>query len=156
MLSKFAMTSVVVLSVVFVGSCGSGATGNSSSSANKPVSSNTTSAGNSAPAPSARKADITATAEDLAKEYKADSKSVDKYKDKVVEVRGKFNRSSGSAEAPEVQFETGSDVFVTCRLSPSAFQAAAKFQKGDDIKMTGIGYPYTISGPIFKDCEIAQ
>ncbi|MDM7923520.1 MAG: hypothetical protein QUS14_14575 [Pyrinomonadaceae bacterium] len=156
MLSKFLMVSAVVVSVVFFVSCGSTGPNNNSSSANKPGSSNASSTANAAPAASVRKAEITATAEELAKEYKADSKSVDKYKEKVVEVRGKFNRSSGSAEAPEVQFETGNDVFVTCRLSPSAFQAAAKFEKGQDIRMTGIGYPYTISGPIFKDCEIAQ
>jgi hypothetical protein len=149
------MVFVGLMSLALVGSCGSATTGNNSSTANKP-SSNATSTANAAPPASARTAEFKMTAEALAKEYSADSKSVDKYKDKVVEVSGKFNRSSGSVDAPEVQFETGSGVFVTCRLSPSAFQAAAKFEKGQDIKLTGIGYPYTISGPIFKDCEIAQ
>ncbi len=151
--------------MVFVGltslaldvSCGSATTGNNSSSANKPTSNASSSTANAAAPASARTAEFKMTAEALAKEYKADSNSKEKYKDKIVEISGKFSRSAGSVDVPEVKFETGdTGVDVTCRLSPSAFQAAAKFQKGQDIKLTGKGNPVTIIGPIFNDCEIAQ
>ena len=109
-----------------------------------------------APAPP-RKADITTTAETLYKEYKSDPKTMEKYKGKIVEISGKFSRTSGSANSPEVVFDTGDPgLWVTCRLNASAFQAAAKLEKGQAIKMSGIGDPASIIGPLFKDCEMSQ
>jgi hypothetical protein len=81
---------------------------------------------------------------------------MDKYKDKVVEISGKFSRNAGSEDALEVKFDAGEPTLeVTCRINASAVQAAAKFQKGQEIKMTGIGDPYGITGPLFKDCQVA-
>lgn len=155
------MSIVGIASLAFAWSCSTTTTTTNTNSAKAPASNssnatNSSASSSAAPATSAKKADIKATAEDLAKEYKADPKSAEKYKDKVVEITGKFNRSSGTTENPEVQFETGSSVWVTCVLSPSAYQAAAKFEKGQEVKLVGTTDPYSITGPRFKNCEIAQ
>ena len=137
-------------------SCGAPATNNSARPANNSTVANATTATTpAAAAPTARKAEMTTTADALYKEYKADSKSMEKYKGKVVEISGKFSGTSGSGDAIDVKFDTGDPaLWVTCRINPSAVQAAAKLQKGQDIKMTGIGDPMSIIGPLFKDCQM--
>jgi maltose-binding protein MalE len=126
-------TSLTVLALICLSSCGS--------SSSNTASVNT---GNNA-----------STAQAMAKDYAADSKSSAKYDGKAVEISGKFERSSGSIEEPELKFETGNSVQVTCKVSKSAIQAVAKFEKGQEIKMIGIGDPITIIGPMFKECEVA-
>lgn len=139
---------LAALSLVSASSCGSSA-GNTTIANSGP-------AGDSAktstkPVP---KADISAKAVDLAKEYDADGKSVQKYSGKNVEISGKFARSAGTAEAPEVKFDTAGGASVTCVLDPSAYQTAAKFQAGQEIKLVGVGDPVTIIGPKFKNCQV--
>ena len=159
MIRKVLICLLGVRGLVFSWSCGSATTVNVDS-ANKAAAGNANGTASSAKpaAPSARKAEFTTTPEELLKEYKADPKSMEKYKGKVVEIAGKFSKTAGSADALEIKFEPyeASKDVVTCRINASAVQAAAKYQKGEEIKMTGIGDPYSIIGPLFKDCEVAQ
>lgn len=162
MISKLSICFVGIVGLAFGWSCTSTTT---NTSVNQAPASNIASTGNTATAanlsaasaPSDRKAEITTTADALYKEYKADDSSMQKYKGKVVEISGKFSRTSAIGDAITVRFDTGEPALeVTCRVNASAIQAVAKFEKGQQIKMTGIGDPASIIGPLFNDCQLAQ
>lgn len=164
MVRRLSVCLIGIVVLAFGWACGPTAT-NNTSIANKAPASNVAGPNNSgtaanssaASAPSDRKAEVTTTAEALQKEYKADPGSMQKYKGKVVEISGKFNAGGSIGDAITVKFETGEpSYYVTCRVHPSAIQAAAKFEKGQQIKMTGIGDPVSMIGPLFNDCQIAQ
>jgi hypothetical protein len=80
---------------------------------------------------------------------------MDKYKGKVVEISGKFAGSSGSDDTLAVRFETsGTAIQFLCRLAPGTAGVVSKYEKGQDIKMTGIHEPFlSMDGPGFKDCQ---
>lgn len=164
MIRRLSICLVGIVVLAFGWACGSTST-NNTSSANKPPAANTASSANNATAANSsaaqaasdRKADITTTADALYKEYKADSNSMQKYKGKVVEISGKFGGTSAVGDSTTVKFDTGEPALpVTCRVRASAIQAAAKLEKGQQIKMTGIGDPASLMGPLFNDCEMAQ
>ena len=148
--------------LAFCWSCGSTASNIAvnvtRNTANTASSTNVQTGANSATgsAPAVRKAEITTTADALFKEYKTNIKTMEKYEGKVVEISGQFSHTSGSENSIDVKFETGDPLKVSCRVNASAIQAVAKFEKGEQIKMTGIGDPTGIIGPLFKDCQIAQ
>src|SRR5687768_12873372 len=144
MIKRLSICFVGIVILAFGWSCGSTSTNNTSTANKAPAgnmagsANNATAVNSSAPSlPSDRKAEITTTAEALYKEYKADSNSMQKYKGKVVEISGKFSKTGSIGDATTVKFDTGEpSLEVTCRVNASAIQAAAKLEKGQQIKMT--------------------
>ena len=123
-------------------SCGSTPSGGNggANSANNSVTGAKTAAPAASAAPVARKADYSVTAESVYQETKADKKAFDKYVDKAVEISGKFAASSGSGESLSVRFETsGTAIQFICQLAPGTAGVVSKYEKGQDIKMIGIG-----------------
>jgi hypothetical protein len=164
MIRKVSICLVGIVALALCWSCGTTTVNvNNASSPNKASASNIASNSNAtrtgepvSSAATARKAEVTTTADALYKEYKADFKSMYKYEGKVVEISGKYFGNSGTDDSIEVKFDTGEALKVNCRINASAVQAVAKLEKGQQIKMTGIGDPSGIIGPLFKDCQMAQ
>ena len=124
---------------------------NSVSTAAKPAAATTTSA------PPAQKPELSVTAEALYQESKTNKNVMDKYQGKVVEISGKFAASSGSENSLSVRFETsGSAIQLLCKLADGTAGVVSKYEKGQDIKMIGVGDRFaSIDGLGFKDCRPA-
>ena len=138
--------------------CGSFGSDRSSGNANAPGGASPTSASNTAAPTSTatfRKPDFTVEPVALHDAYDKSDKSVEKYKDKIVEITGKYKRTVGSNAYLHVVIDSGKNREVWCKMAEGYGITVSQYKEGQTIKLTGIGDPLVYPlGPGFKDCKL--
>jgi tRNA_anti-like len=111
------------------------------------------------------KPEFTLTAEEIYKEY-TDSEKLgptgfmtvaDKYKDKVVQISGRFEQSDNKEKEGEFGFRLkggGTFHWVNCKVDPENKAQYAGFKPNQKVTFKGIGGQFWIGGPHFDNCTI--
>lgn len=138
--------------------CGSFGSDKSNGTANTLGGASSTSASNTAastPTATFRKPDFTVEPVALHDAYDKNDKSVDKYKDKIVEITGKYKRTVGSHSYLHVVIDSGKNREVWCKMAEGYGVTVSHYKEGQTVKLTGVGDPLVSAlGPGFKDCKL--
>jgi hypothetical protein len=113
----------------------------------------------------ADKPEFTFTAEEIFKEYKAAEKTgptgfmkvADKYKDKVVQISGRFLQADNKEKEGEYGFRLkagGMFDWIDCKVDAENKNQYAAFKPNQKVTFKGIGGQFWIGGPSFENCTI--
>ncbi|HEV8592849.1 MAG TPA: hypothetical protein VGQ55_12160 [Pyrinomonadaceae bacterium] len=107
------------------------------------------------------KAEFTFTAEEIYKIYDKDSDADDKYKDKVVAVKGRFmeietdKKDTNDGYAARLK-AGGTFDWVNCSVDEGEKEAFMKLKEDQMVTVKGLGEDFWIGGPRFKHCVISS
>lgn len=106
-------------------------------------------------------ADFTFTAEEIYKIYDKDDNADEKYKDKVVAVKGRFMEIDTSKKDTNDGYAArlkagGTFDWVNCSVDESQKEAFTKLKEDQMVTLKGLGEDFWIGGPRFKHCVVAQ
>lgn len=107
------------------------------------------------------KAEFTFTAEEIYKIYDKDDNADDKYKDKVVAVKGRFmeietdKKDTNDGYAARLK-AGGTFDWVNCSVDEGEKEAFMKLKEDQMVTVKGLGEDFWIGGPRFKHCVISS
>jgi hypothetical protein len=105
-------------------------------------------------------AEFTFTAEEIYKIYDKDDNADEKYKDKVVAVKGRFmeietdKKDTNGGYAARLK-AGGTFDWVNCSVDEGAKEAFTKLKEDQMVTLKGLGEDFWIGGPRFKHCVVA-
>lgn len=106
-------------------------------------------------------AEFTFTAEEIYKIYDKDDNADDKYKDKIVAVKGRFmeietdEKDTNGGYAARLK-AGGTFDWVNCSVDEGQKEAFMKLKEDQMVTVKGLGEDFWIGGPRFKHCVISS
>ncbi|HKX84875.1 MAG TPA: hypothetical protein VJL58_11685 [Pyrinomonadaceae bacterium] len=135
-------------------------TANTANATNTSTSSDTASSSDGVVKPD-ETADFTFTAEEIYKIYDKDDNADEKYKDKVVAVKGRFmeietdKKDTNGGYAARLK-AGGTFDWVNCSVDEGQKEAFMKLKEDQMVTLKGLGEDFWIGGPRFKHCVISS
>ena len=109
---------------------------------------------------SGKAAEVTTTAAEMYRDYDANEVSADeKYKGKVIEISGvvgEIRKNTWDEEEIIVELEVWACSSVDCKFSAKHKAEAAALEKGDKVKIKGLGAGKEVLGPALEGCSIVK